>query len=156
NQFKAIMYVYSDDGIVTALDFNGMEPHGFTMSCNSTGCTNTGDLNADRTSRFGNSTYAQFKIFLNNPDEACFPTGSFGNLTLDPSITGCGNSRCINISVDRAGSIAVLLDLTGTVGYDPGTADRQIFAEVEVGTNCIPWDGLDGLGNPVAAGTVIR
>ncbi|MFL5729626.1 MAG: gliding motility-associated C-terminal domain-containing protein, partial [Cytophagaceae bacterium] len=155
NQFKATMYVYSTDGIVTSLNFNGMQPQGFAVSCNSKGCANTGSTNADRQSRVGPFAFPEYKIFLNEPDVACFPTGTFGNITNAPNITGCGGNRCINIQVDKAGQLGVLLDLNGVVGYQPGTIDRLLQINAVLGMNCVPWDGKDGLGNPVLNGVNI-
>jgi gliding motility-associated-like protein len=149
-------YVYSDDGIVTKLNSNGMQPYAFSISCNATGVTNTGNPAVDEKSVTGNSVYPQYKIFFNNPDINCFPTGSFGSVIGIPTITGCGSNRCINIQVSKAGNFNILLDLNGVPGYQPGTSDRQISAVAVAGMNCVPWNGLDGLGNPIAGGTIIK
>jgi gliding motility-associated-like protein len=152
NAYRGNFYIYSDDSIVTMLNSNGMEPHYFSISCNATGCTDTGNPALDRRSRNGAFLYPQYKIFLNNPDEVCFPTGSFGNLVGNPSVEGCGANRCININVDKPGNIVITLDLNGIPGFQPNTADRQIGYNVVAGANCIPWDGLNGLGVAVIPG----
>nr|MCU0416649.1 gliding motility-associated C-terminal domain-containing protein [Cytophagaceae bacterium] len=152
-EFNSTMYVYADDGIVTSLNFNGIRPHGFVISCNPSGVTNTGNTITDRRSRAGNFTYAQYRIFLNNPDVNCFPTGTFGAVTSPVTITGCDvNNRCINVTVNKAGPAELLLDLNGTAGFQPGTADVLIRANLVVGTNCIPWNGRNGLGALVPTG----
>lgn len=158
NPFKGIMYVYSDDGIVTSLNFNGMQPYGFVVFCNSSGLKNTGNPTTDRQSEYGNINYPQYKIFLNDPDSSCFPTGTFGKLTAKSTVTGCSeNNYCINVYTDQGGSIEVLLDLNGVSGYQPNTSDLLIeVKDAVVGHNCIPWDGLDGQGNPVPYGTQIN
>jgi len=153
NRFKGKMYIYADDGIVTSINFNGMQPYVFVLSANPTGTQNTGNGVVDRQSRTGLSTYPQYKIFMNDPDINCFPTGSFGNLTGSPTITGCGLNKTIQIPVDTKGNILVLLDLNGVAGYQPGTADRQYSIAVVPGTNSIAWDSKDGLGNIVPSGT---
>jgi gliding motility-associated-like protein len=152
-EFNSTMYVYADDGIVTGLNFNGIRPFGFVISCNASGVTNSGIPNVDRQSVSVNATFAQYKIFLNNPDINCFPTGTFGAVTSPVTITGCDvNNRCINVTVNKAGPADLLLDLNGTAGYQPGTSDVLLRSNLVVGTNCIPWNGRDGLGNLVATG----
>lgn len=155
--FRGSFYVYSDDQIVTRLNANGMQPYWFGISCNSTGVSNTGNPNVDQKSRSGPSTYPQYKLFLNDPDINCYPTGTYGNIIGVPTVTGCGSNRCINLIVDKPGNILVTLDLNGTPGYQGGTSDRQISYLVTVANApfCIPWDGLDGLGNNIPTGTVI-
>ncbi len=154
--FRGSFYVYSDDGIVTRLNSNGITPYWFSISCNSTGVSKTGNPAVDQKSTSGASTYPQYKLFFNDPDINCYPTGTYGNILTDPTITGCGSNRCINLNVDKPGNILVTLDLNGVPGYQAGTIDRQIsFLIPAAGQNCIPWDGLDGLGSNVPTGTTI-
>lgn len=154
-RFLGTLFMYSDDGIVTSVDFNGIQPYHFVISANSSGTKNTGNFNEDRKSEEGLSNYPQYKIFFNDPDPDCFPTGSFGNITNEVDISGCGNDRCINIEVDQEGYILVTLNLNSTPGYQPDTEDLQIYTEVVIGENCVPWDGRNGLGNELPDGTVI-
>ena len=80
SQCAAKFYAYSDDQITTAVNFNGMRPYAFDISCNSTGCNETGDFIEDRKSRPGRFLYPQYKLFLNNPDSIAFPTGVLGQI----------------------------------------------------------------------------
>ncbi len=154
---NASMYVYSNDHLTTFIDFNGMKPNVFTMSANSYGLHNTGNPSFDRASEYGLHQAPEYKLFLSEPDEGCFPTGSLGTLTTGTYIEGCSNGDfCININVDKAGQVDVLLDLNGIPGYQAGTIDRLLNATVVVGTNCIPWNGLDGLGNPVQSAITVK
>ena len=156
NAYNGSMYVYSDDGIVTKINFNGIQPFGFSISCNRSGVSNTGNVTVDRQSVNTNSTYAQYRIFLNDPDENCFPIGIFGNVTGPVTVTGCDkNNRCINITVDKAGDSQLLLNFNGVAGYQPGTSDVLLKQTLVVGTNCIPWNGKDGLGNYVPTGGLL-
>lgn len=152
NVFEGKMYIYADDGIVTSIDFNGMQPFVFVLSANKSGTKSTGNTFQDRQSTQGRQTYPQYKIFLTEPDVSCYPTGSFGKLTKPVTITGCGQTRCINISVDKAGDVEILLDLTAPVGYQANTRDRILPATVKPGDNCIPWDSKDGKGVLMKAG----
>ncbi|MBU0486946.1 MAG: gliding motility-associated C-terminal domain-containing protein [Bacteroidetes bacterium] len=159
HEFEGTMFVYTDDGIVTSCDFNNMRPFVFLLSCNQTGCTNTGNFIEDRKSIEDPScqyTYPQYKIFLNDPDPVCFPSGVIGSITAPGTLTGCPpNDFCINVEVNSTGSAEVLIDLNGTPGYQPGSSDVLLSQTVNAGTNCIPWDGLNGLGGPVPNGTPI-
>lgn len=153
--FDGKLYIYSDDGVVTSINLNNMQPFVFNISANKTGCFNTGNFYQDRKSVDGNNTYAQYKIFLNNPDTNCFPTGFFGGITAPATITGCPGQFCVNISVDKPGTVEVLLNLNGVTGYQAGSTDVIFSMNVVPGVNCIPWSGLDGNGNVMPSGTVI-
>lgn len=156
NPYLATMYVYADDGIVTDLNFNGIQPYDFTIGANPNGLGNSGNFVTDRQSNAGNTTFPQYKIFLNNPDSLEFPTGRFGSLTDDVTISGCDPSnRCINVPVDQAGSANIILDLNGVLGYQQNTIDRLFSVELDSGENCIPWDSRDGMGNLVGSGAPI-
>ncbi len=152
NAFSGNFYIYSDDSIVTRMAPNGLSPHAFSISCNATGCTKTGNAATDRMSRSGAYLYPQYKVFFNDPDNICYPSGFYGSIVGIPTVTGCGGVRCINLNVSKAGNIVLTLDLNGSPGFQVGTKDRQISAAVVKGNNCVPWDGLDGQGNPVAPG----
>ncbi|MBO9699879.1 MAG: gliding motility-associated C-terminal domain-containing protein [Sporocytophaga sp.] len=155
--FNGKMYVLSTDSIVTSIDFNGIQPFGATISANSKGCTSTGIAINDRVSRVGNVTYPEYKIFLNDPDPTCYPTGTFGNFLQKPFISGCDpDNRCININVDKPGNIEVLLDINGQDGYQSNTTDRIISASVVKGQNCIKWNTRDGKGNIVPPGASVE
>ncbi|MDD3875619.1 MAG: PKD domain-containing protein [Bacteroidales bacterium] len=154
--YDGIMYIYSDDGVVTSVDLNNMQPFVFNITANQSGCFNTGNFFQDRKSADGNNTYPQYRIFLNNPDILCFPTGQFGSITAPTTITGCPGQFCVNISVDKPGNVEVVLELNGIPGFQPNTEDVIFTYNVTPGLNCIPWSGLNGLGDIVAAGQTIQ
>lgn len=154
NPFKAEMFVYAKDSIVTALDFNNIKGFGFTIAANSKGCTNTGNVSEDRQSRYGNETFPEYKLFLNNPDPDCYPSGQFGNITEPTTITGCdADSRCINVYVNKAGSVEITLELNGIPGFQPNSEDLIFRYDVVAGHNCIKWNTRNGLGQIVPPGT---
>lgn len=155
NQFKAKLFIYADDGIVTSINFNGMQPFGFVIAANDAGCTNTGTFATDRQSLSGNINYPQYKVFLNDPDIDCFPTGVYGNVN-SVSLSGCvGSNFCININVDKPGKTEILFELNGIAGYQANSTDRLITADLAAGNNCVTWDGKDGKGNLVTGGVNI-
>ncbi len=156
NPFMGTMYIYANDGIVTNIQFNGIMPYLFTIAANSTGTEFTGNVATDRQSKTGNVNFPDYRIFLNDPDSTCYPTGVYGGLTSSSTLTGCSAAdRCLNVFVDKDGRVDVVIDLDGTPGYQPGTEDVLLTANVTVGTNCIPWDGLDGLGNSLSGGITV-
>lgn len=154
-QFDGKAYIYADDGIVTSIDFNRIQPFVFSFTANETGCFNTGNVVEDRKSVYGNHTYPQYKLFLNNPDSLCYPTGILGSITSPTTITGCPGDFCIYVNVDKAGYVEVLLNFNGIPGYQPASSDVLLTADVSPGANCIPWDGLDGLGQEIPQGAVV-
>ncbi|MBU0766060.1 MAG: hypothetical protein KJ607_14645, partial [Bacteroidetes bacterium] len=156
-EFEGTLFVYSDDGVVTSVDFNHMQPYVFTVSCNETGCASTGNFINDRMSVPGLSTYPQYKIFLNDPDSLCYPSGAIGTLNEPCTFTGCVPADyCINMNVDHDGLAEILLDLNGIPEYQAGSADVLFIDSVQNGVNCIEWDGLNGFGNQVAPGTTFE
>jgi len=164
--FSANMYIYADDGIVTKCTFNQMKIGRFTMYCNAFGCEDTGDPEADRRSKSTTGppypppyiiplNIAQYKIFLNDPDENVYLSGTYGQLVADPQIEDdpnygpCNNNKLIIIQVNQDGLVTITIQI-------PGFNDR-IFENINVeqGLNEIPWDGKDGSGNLVPDGTLI-
>lgn len=149
NGFKGTFFVYSNDGVVTSINFNGMQPHAFRLACNSTGSTNTGNPVEDRKSRIGNYTYSSYKIFLNDPDINVYPNGVIGTLQTSLSLTGCAPNYCLNVTTDAPGFMEFVVDLNGVPGYQANSRDLVFGQTVNAGTTCIPWDGKDGLGNQI-------
>lgn len=156
NQFKGTFYVYSNDGVVTSINLNGIQPHAFRVACNSTGCVNTGNPATDRQSRAGNYTYSSYKIFLNDPDNTEYPSGVIGSLQTDIQLTGCAPNYCLNVSTDAPGYLEFVVNLNGQPGYQIGSSDLIFGQNVTAGTTCIPWDGKDGLGNQVTQNIVFE
>lgn len=150
NPFYGKMYILTDDGIVSSVDFNGMKPFVFTLSANGTGVMNTGNAILDRRSVDYKSTYPQYKVFLNDPDPVCFPSGEFGDFSAPSTVNKDGTSYCINVSTTKSGAIQVLIDFNGEPGYQVGTRDVLIAQNVGAGSTCIQWDGKDGEGKTVS------
>lgn len=156
NDFLGKLFVYADDGIVTRIDFNGIQPYVFTVYCNINGITNTGIFENDRKSRSGTawSVIAQYKIFLNDPDITEYPTGSFGAITAPITTDShCDGNLDIFISVNKTGKVNIFFDINPLPGAQP--EDVSLTANVNVGNNTITWNGINGLGQPVPSGTNI-
>jgi hypothetical protein len=157
NEFTGTLHVYADDGIVTKIDFNGIQPYVFTVYCNITGVTNTGNFENDRKSKPGTSysAVAQYKIFLNNPDPTIYTTGSFGAIT-GPITTDshCDGNLDIFVPVNKTGKVDIFFNINPLPGAQ--AQDVSLTANVTAGNNTITWNGLNGLGQPVASGTVFN
>jgi dockerin type I repeat protein len=160
--FNGAFYVCAPDpdeehsSFVTKIDFNqsGFRPAAFNVAFNSFGSFNTGNVNEDRKSVMNtNATQAEYAIFLNDPIDIC-GTATVGEISIQ-GVSRCNEGDyCIKFTTTKAGQVDLLLDFDGPDNmYTPGTADRVISKTViadEVGKpTCIPWDGLDGLGNPL-------
>ena len=159
NGFDAKMYVLSDDGYVTEVNFNGILAYGFTIACNNTGPGNTpGGNNENRKSVAGNHTRPQYKIFLNNPDIIAYPSGELpfivDNLMLadtpfykEPVI--------FTVNINQPGIVQLIIDIDGNPGYQPGTEDVVIVENVNAGLDTIIWDEKDGFGNYVLGNVTV-
>ncbi len=157
NRLYAKVYIYTPDGVVTSIDYNGMQPFGYTVVANSTGLVDTGNGVTDRKSSNEKKLYPEYPIFLDNPDPAVYPSGSPAVVTSAPVINAVqGGGYCINVGVSHTTSMEVLLEMNGEEGYQAGTADVLLVGNLKGGQNCIPWNGRDGQGKPLAPGTTIR
>lgn len=157
NGFKAKMYVLSDDGYISKVNFNGIQPFGFTIACNNTGPGNLSEGNNDnRESLAGNSTRPMFKIFLNDPDPNVYPSGTPATLIHPIQLLNnpfYGDSVYFTVNMSLQGVIQIILNLNGVAGYQPGTTDVALVQVVHAGLDTLKWDGKNGLGDYVA-GTV--
>lgn len=160
---KACMqfYTWTPDSLVVMMDMNGMQPYGYTVAFNSFGVTNTDDIAADRRSSSSISTsIPEYRVFLNEPDSIVYPTGTPGEIEYI-EISGCqaDSSFCIMANATKVGEMNVYIDLDGNGEYDAGGRDVYFPYDVtQTGTICIPWNGIDGMGDQVslsASGTVI-
>jgi len=156
NRLYTKVFIYTPDGVVTSIDYNGMQPFGYTMVANSTGLVDTGNGVTDRKSSNDKKLYPEYPIFLNNPDPAVYPSGSPAVVKPGSSIISApGGGYCINVDVSHTSSLEVVLELNGEEGYQPGSADVLLIANLQGGQNCIPWNGRDGQGKPLAPGTPV-
>ncbi|MEM1120850.1 MAG: Ig-like domain-containing protein, partial [Bacteroidota bacterium] len=158
--FNGSFFVYTDQNIVTEVDFAGagFQPAAFNVVFNDAGTTRTGDVITDRKSLNNvRSSASQHRIFLNDPDINIYPSGVLGQFSITPKFIACENgTACVEAAVSEPGQIDVLVDLdtaSGKFVYDIGSADVLIAFQVNPEPNeqppylrCIPWDGVDGLG----------
>lgn len=166
--FTGTLYIYSDDGFVSNIDFSQAQFQGaaFNIAFNSSGTGNSGVFENDRASVENlNVTFAEYRVFLNNPDETAFPNGTFGEFVFNaefPKLYGCPDDGTwfFRFAATQAGRVEVLIDSNGNNEFDPGTADRLLSldvvpfpGELPPYERDIPWDGLDGFGNQIPTNT---
>jgi len=120
NKFYGKLFAYSADSIVTKVDFNGVIPGTFTISCNHSGCYASPPTAAAtaRKSVAGEHTFPEYKIFLNDPDNSAFPSGTLGGLDNNVPITAvrnCDGTIDFTFGCTKAGNVEVHL-LLSTLG----------------------------------------
>lgn len=148
------LYVYSVDKIVTSIDLNGMKPWGFNISCNATGCYNTGNTTLDRRSVNGNHTYPQYQVFLNDPDITLFPSGILGSITNINAVPSCDGTVDFQISATKDGSASILVEINPAPGIQP--EDVTLGGNVQQNIiNHFYWNGMSGTGIPVSNGVEV-
>jgi len=152
---SSTFFVYSNDSIITSVEFEDMEGRAWLLFCNDRGCQNTGDFEEDRKSLDDQQAYVpQYKIFLNEPDPDMFPPAAVNGSIIPPwpwGETFCDSGVIIfHVNVDKAAAVEVLLDI------DDPYVDRVLPFNVVAGENLIPWDGNDGAGTPVPNGVGIN
>jgi len=70
----------------------------------------------------------------------------------DPLYPPCSGKKLIVVNVDKAGNLQVVI----TFPYGGSASTVNLYSPAVPGINNIPWDGKDGLGNPVPDGTLIN
>ena len=148
--FNGATYIYTNDGITTQVGFKDFKAWSFIIQSNSTGPGNSGDVAEDRKSINGGVLLPDYKIFLTTPDASAFPTSVVPSISGTPNIDLCDPSGlyCIDINVSNAGIVEYVIDIAGGKGYDH-VRDVKLVETTVSGNNCLPWDGLDGQGNPL-------
>ncbi len=156
NAFLGTMHVYTEDSVVTSIFFNKMQGDYFEVSCNANGCFPP-PMKWDSSCRstMGEHVYPQYKIFVNNPDSVSYPTGIMGSINGNniSVIPGCDGSFTIHFFVGKPGNIKAIFDINPAPGVQP--EDVVIMNPVLAGWNILVWNGLNGLGQPVPAGTQV-
>jgi uncharacterized protein (TIGR02145 family) len=155
NPFPATMFIYSDDSVVTSINFNNMLAGGVHLTANRNGLFPPPALfDTSRMSRSGPYFYPQYKIFLCNPDVNQFPTGTNGLIQNGVVVTPqCDGSVMLNFSASKPGVVNIEIEINPLPGHQP--EDVTLTEPVATGPNTIIWNGMNGLGVAVPSGAVI-
>lgn len=156
----ASFYIYSNDSIVTSFDCNGLAGGIWVIYSNEWGCATTGTWRDRRASVVGNATVPpQYKIFLNNPDPAVFPTGIIGEMIDGVALPHvCDTVITFAATVSKGGNIEILIDVPPLNPGAFGPEDVQLGYGVTAGYNVLlpAWDVKNAYGVPLSNGTVIE
>ena len=152
---------------IKEIDLAGLEPFIVSVFANTVGApiASITDLNGDgvidfqdaRRSQTGIDGALEYDIFINNPDIDEYPTTTLPTVNISDAnfycnSTSAGGEAAITITTNQSGFVAVFLDLDSEPGYQDGTEDVIVEAEIDAssgtGTAVIIWDGQDGLGSP--------
>lgn len=158
NQYNATMYVYTADKYTTSIYFNGMQPFGFVVSCNSKGTQNTGNEANDRKSVDGNHTYPEYKVFLNAPDPNVYTAAVIPTMIEDLSVIGSpvtGSPVKFYLNMSKSGTVEIFLDLDGVAGYQAGNKDVVLVDAIHAGGDTLIWDGKDAKGTFVVQNVTV-
>ncbi|MEI6059569.1 MAG: hypothetical protein WCR72_02620, partial [Bacteroidota bacterium] len=178
NSPSTVFYMYSDDKVVTKLDINGWDGGTWMFYCNAFGYKkpsgtatwqdSTRNSQNDISQFTWPGTAPQYMIFLNDPEHdianPTYPTGVYGQICppLD-SDSHCDGTVDIKIKMSAPGKISLLVDVDpqNPPPLPPGPEDVTLTADVTPTDACntwqiIPWNGLDGFGNPVVNGATIN
>ncbi|WP_191072944.1 tandem-95 repeat protein [Mesoflavibacter profundi] len=163
--FEGDFFAYTDDQVIVEVQFEpGFRPFGYQLAMNRFGVVNDDDNPAnDFLLTRGSVSYGTglapsldngFQIFITSPDQNVFVPSIEPDPVVADEIRGCPGNYFIPITLILAQDTAIILDFNGVAGYQENTEDVLIEVyENTPGLKLIPWDGNDGLGNPVTGGT---
>ena len=153
-------FMYSNDSIVTNFQSNGLSGGIWVIYSNEWGCAKTGTWSERRKAVSGNANVPpQYKIFLNDPDPAVFPTGVVGEMisaTALPHV--CDTVINFAATVSKGGNIEILIDVPPLNPGAFGPEDVQLGYSVSPGYNVLlpGWDGKNAFGDPVPNGAQVE
>lgn len=147
----ATMFILTDDSLVTSINFNQMNGMNFDVTSTQNGCfPEPYPWDSSCRSRHFNHHYAQYKIFINNPDSIEYPTGSPGAILGDTvNVTrGCDGSFTFRFLVSKTGKVNMTIESDLAPGIQP--KDLYLIYSVQPClTTTIFWDGRNALGEIV-------
>ncbi len=145
---------------VKKIELAGIAPQNyFRFVTNSTGTT-LGTTNEEkRKSQTSQSDFPEFFSFVNDPDPTIWPSATVPTFSVAITSTcntanGAGKST-FTVNSSQRSTFLALINLNGTAGYQPGTADVLIEQSGLSGNRTVEWNGLNGLNQPVANNTAI-
>ena len=155
-------YAYTQDSSVVNVVFDRFNPLAFNVAFNSYGVNPLeSDYEIGRRSVYSANNpdlSGSFNTFLNAPDNVIFPASPLPAAPVAAGkMYGCPGFYYIPYRTFAPGDVRILLDLNGVPGYQENTSDLYIFQfDVPKGLNTVTWNGLDGLGLPVATNAALN
>lgn len=135
---------FVDSYFVKRVSYAGIQPFGVILVANSAGTTAPGNFKDKRKSQTTNLGYAEYKLFVNDPDPAIYLTSP---RPTNPTVTtACsGGVTTFTLTVDQAGFGVVFIDGDADGLYDR-TKDRVLEKPTVIGNNTFTWDGKTDSG----------
>ena len=142
----------------------GLDPYGVIFRCNSYGADTTfgTDFRQRRKSRTVDNSYAEYKIFVSNPDPNIYPSTTVPYFQYTSSsycnYSGVGGNAVFTFNVSEPGIGTVAIDLDNVIGYQE-TSTKDVLIQQEfltAGYSTVLWNGLDKAGNVVPSNKTIK
>ena len=153
------VHVYTDDSIVTRVDFDTISPGFWNIFANEDGVGSSGTFELDSRSDNSPATQLQRKnrVFLNTPDTNVYPTRALTRTVSPVYVMKCDDGdQCIMVDLNRPSEVSIYIEVNGVAGYQTSSTDVLLQGvNASRGLNCVPWDGLDGNGDPLSEGDTI-
>ena len=145
---------------VKQVSYSRISPYGMLVTANEFGTSVTGDYKAKRKSQPSSTAslgYAEYKMFVNDPDNAVYPSTTAPN---SPTVTAaCSgttpNQTTFTLAMDQAGFGIVFIDGNNNQTYE-AAADLVLERQTTASTtaNTFVWDGFTDTGVRMPAGTI--
>ncbi|WP_162549919.1 T9SS type A sorting domain-containing protein [Hymenobacter nivis] len=170
NQFATTFVLYplipnpnfgGADFFVKQVSYSRISPYGMLVTANEFGTSVTGDYKARRKSQPTSGAslgYAQYKMFVNDPDNAVYPSTTAPNsptVTTACSGTAPNQTTTFTLAMDQAGFGIVFIDGNNNQTYE-AAADRVLERQTTASptANTFVWDGTTDTGARMPAGTI--
>ena len=146
---------------VKKVSYSRIKPFGVLLTANEFGTDVAGDYVAKRKSQTSSTVsrgYAQYKLFVNDPDGAVYQSTTPPNaptITTTCSGTGTNKSTTFSLAIDQAGFGIVFIDGNNNQTYE-ATADRVLERQTTISNtaNTFVWDGNSDTGVRIPAGPI--
>jgi len=154
-------YTSAKDFYVKYANFGGSGSGYAIFFANLNGPKNNLTFEQNRRSISGVSSNAHFPLFLSNPDATVWPSPPLPVATFEavfsrrPGSNPVAGQASFTVNIDNPSIVDILIDLNGNGFYDGN--DVILSNEYNTpGTYQILWNGKNGAGADVPAGTTIR
>ncbi|WP_185281557.1 T9SS type A sorting domain-containing protein [Hymenobacter sp. NBH84] len=146
---------YKGTYFIKRVDYAGMQPWGVLLTANSYGVDNTSGTYKDwRKSRSGSFRTAEYKLFVNDPDPAIYPTTIRpGAPTISTSCRPDNKGAIFTLRVDQAGFGTIFIDGNNNKTYE-ATTDRLLEGLTQIGNNTFDWDGSSDTKAAMPSGNI--
>ncbi|MBC6610909.1 T9SS type A sorting domain-containing protein [Hymenobacter sp. BT507] len=146
---------YDGTYFIKRVDYAGMQPWGVLLTANSYGVSKASGTYKDwRKSRSGSFNTAEYKLFVNDPDPAVYPTTIRPAApTISTSCRSDNKGAIFTLRVDQTGFGTIFIDGNNNKTYEAAT-DRLLEGLTQKGDNQFDWDGTSDTGASMPSGSI--